>query len=318
MELSLSAKSRFDAAARMMRDGDDDVDSKKKVTKTGDIVSKEKRAKISERRVLVFSTRGLVSRFRHLMLDIRKLLPHHKKDAKFDMRNNFHEIVEICEMKSCRNCLFFECRKKKDLYLWASHTPNGPAVKFHVTNIHTMAELKFTGNCLLGSRPILVFDKVFDTFPQWKLIKELFTQMFAPPVDHPKSKPFVDHVVSFFIVDGRIWFRHYQIVTRTESDAVKAARALKKGKEGQFEETKSSLIEIGPRFVMDVVRVFDGSFGGKTLFQNPSFLAPNAMRHKEHKRKSKKYQDRLQSREKRRKHVNANPVPRDVLDTVFG
>eukprot|EP00940_MAST-03C_sp_MAST-3C-sp2_P002617 g2617.t1 len=251
------------------------------------------------------------------MLDIRKLLPHHKKDAKFDMRNNFHEIVEICEMKSCRNCLFFECRKKKDLYLWASHTPNGPAVKFHVTNIHTMAELKFTGNCLLGSRPILVFDKAFDTVPQWKLIKELFTQMFAPPVDHPKSKPFVDHVVSFFIVDGRIWFRHYQIVTRTESDAVKAARALKKGKEGQFEETKSSLIEIGPRFVMDVVRVFDGSFGGKTLFQNPSFLAPNAMRHKEHKRKSKKYQDRLQSREKRRKHVNANPVPRDVLDTVF-
>eukprot|EP00939_MAST-03C_sp_MAST-3C-sp1_P002043 g2043.t1 len=284
----------------------------------GDVSSDKKRAMVSERRVLVFSARGLVSRYRHLMLDVRKILPHHKKDAKFDMRNNFHEIVEICEMKSCKNCLFFECRKKKDLFLWASHTPNGPAVKFHVTNVHTMAELKFTGNCLLGSRPVLVFDKLFDTIPHWKLIKEIFTQIFAPPVDHPKSKPFVDHAISFFIVDGRIWFRHYQIVTRTETQAVKAARALKADNQTQFDNAKSSLVEIGPRFVMDVVRVFDNSFGGKTLFQNPKFVSPNATRHMEHKRKSRKYQTRLEDREKRRKRVSKTTAPADECDGLFG
>ena len=71
-------------------------------------------------------------------------------------------------MKSCTTCLFFECRKKKDLFMWLVRSPSGPSVKFHVQNIHTMQELKFTGNCLLGSRPILVFDKAFDAAPHWQ------------------------------------------------------------------------------------------------------------------------------------------------------
>ena len=40
------------------------------------------RRKIKQRRVLVFSARGLVSQFRHLMLNMRLLLPHHKKEVK--------------------------------------------------------------------------------------------------------------------------------------------------------------------------------------------------------------------------------------------
>jgi hypothetical protein len=36
----------------------------------------------NKQRVLVFSTRGITARYRHLMDDIRKLLPHHKKDVK--------------------------------------------------------------------------------------------------------------------------------------------------------------------------------------------------------------------------------------------
>lgn len=61
--------------------------------------------------------------------------------------------------------------------MWASKTPNGPSAKFHVENIHTMDELKMTGNCLKGSRPLLSFDKQFDDKPHWKLIKEMFTQV---------------------------------------------------------------------------------------------------------------------------------------------
>jgi ribosome biogenesis protein BRX1 len=40
-----------------------------------------------------------------------------------------------------------------------------------------MDELKMTGNCLKGSRPIVVFDKTFDETPHWRLIKELLTQV---------------------------------------------------------------------------------------------------------------------------------------------
>jgi ribosome biogenesis protein BRX1 len=40
----------------------------------------------NKQRVLVFSTRGITARYRHLMEDIRRLLPHHKKDVKVRVR----------------------------------------------------------------------------------------------------------------------------------------------------------------------------------------------------------------------------------------
>ena len=34
-------------------------------------------------------------------------------------------------------------------------------------------------------------------------------------------------------------------------------------------------MEIGPRFVLHLHRIFDGSFGGPTLYLNPNFISPN-------------------------------------------
>lgn len=124
--------------------------------------------------------------------------------------------------------LFFEGRKKQDLYLWAAKTPGGPSAKFLVQvrgpwcelldllgpqalrkcicgrcphnqtpsrerysshshapsfpltqNVHTMDELKLTGNHLKGSRPVLSFDGAFDQEPHLQLMKEMFTQVGA-------------------------------------------------------------------------------------------------------------------------------------------
>lgn len=47
----------------------------------------------------------------------------------------------------------------------------------HVHNVHTMDELKMTGNCLKGSRGLLSFDKGFDDTAWGRLIKEVFTQV---------------------------------------------------------------------------------------------------------------------------------------------
>jgi hypothetical protein len=38
-------------------------------------------------------------------------------------------INAIAEMKSCNNTLFFECRKKQDVYLWVGKSPHGPSGK---------------------------------------------------------------------------------------------------------------------------------------------------------------------------------------------
>lgn len=63
------------------------------------------------------------------------------------------------------------------MYLWAAKTPNGPSIKMHVQNVHTMDELKMTGNCLKGSRGLLSFDKGFEDTEWGKLTKEVFTQV---------------------------------------------------------------------------------------------------------------------------------------------
>jgi len=183
------------------------------------------------------------------MSDLKSLMPHSKAEIKYDGKDNLRVINEIAEMKNCTNCVFFESRKQKDLYLWFSKTPNGPSAKFLLQNVHTMNELKFPGNCLKGSRPILSFDQSFDETPHHRLLKELFSQIFGTPKMHPKSKPFIDHVIQFGITHGsRIWFRNYQIVEEH----------MPHNPQGQKEET--SLMEMGPRFVMNLVRIFAGSF----------------------------------------------------------
>jgi ribosome biogenesis protein BRX1 len=41
-------------------------------------------------------------------------------------------------------------------------------------------------------------------------------QTFGTPRRHPRSQPFIDHVLTFSVTDdGRIWFRNYQIIDET-------------------------------------------------------------------------------------------------------
>lgn len=43
-------------------------------------------------------------------------------------------------------------------------------------------------------------------------------------------------------------------------------------------ESDTHLVEIGPRMVLIPIRIFSGSLGGATLYQNPSFVSPNEER----------------------------------------
>lgn len=158
----------------------------------------------NKQRVLVIASRGITARFRHLLEDLKKLIPHHKKDNKLDSKGDIQVVNEIAEMKSCNNCIYLECRKKQDLFMYVGKTPYGPSAKFHVVNIHTMDELKLTGNCMIGSRPILDFDVAFNSKPHWRVVKSLLTDAFNTPHGHPKSKPFIDRIMSFFIVKNNI------------------------------------------------------------------------------------------------------------------
>ena len=104
-------------------------------------------------------------------------LTYFNSDSKLDSKNNLGLLPELADLHNCNNTLYFEARRHEDLYMWAAKTPNGPSMKLHVQNVHTMDELKMTGNCLKGSRGILSFDKAFDDSEWGRLTKELFTHV---------------------------------------------------------------------------------------------------------------------------------------------
>lgn len=78
-------------------------------------------------------------------------------------------MLDLAEMHSCNQGIYLESRKRL-AYLWLTHFPNGPSVKFLLHNMHTSKELKFTGNCLKGTRPMISFDKSFAGVPHLELI----------------------------------------------------------------------------------------------------------------------------------------------------
>ncbi|WFD26449.1 Ribosome biogenesis protein brx1 [Malassezia nana] len=241
----------------------------------GDTAEAETKVRRNKQRVLILPSRGVTTRMRHLVNDIEALLPHSKKDSKLDSKSDMSVLNELAELNNCNNCLYFEARRHEDLYLWMAKTPNGPSAKLQVQNIHTMDELKMTGNCLKGSRHVLSFDRGFEAAPHWQLLKEILTQIFAVPRTARRAKPFVDHILSFSILDNKIWFRNYQIIEK-DPGAVAAAEA--QGKDPKSVSSEPTLVEIGPRMVMTPIRIFEGSFGGPTLFDNPEYISPNAVR----------------------------------------
>jgi len=242
--------------------------------RTSDAPVVKKRLWKNRQRVLLFGSRGIPFRGRHLMENLRRLLPHTKKDSKMDKRDTLFAVNEIADMKNCNERLLFEGRKQLDIYMWVANVGTGPSAKFLVENMSTMEELKFTGNCLKGSRAILSFDPTFESLPHWQLLRELFTQVFGTPYHHPKSQPFIDHVITFSVLDNRIWFRNFQIM-----------------------EEDGSVVEIGPRFTLNPIRIFDGSFIGQTIWKNPSYVPPNKYRAELKKAAAGKYMDRVTHKE---------------------
>lgn len=182
-----------------------------------------------------------------------------------------------------------------------------------------MEELHFTGNCLKGSRPILSFDAAFEKQPHLRVIKELFTHTFGVPQGARKSKPFIDHVMSFTLADGKIWVRNYQI---NEEEASALKTGSDEGRTGD-KGTELSLVEIGPRFVATPIVIQEGSFGGPIIYENREFISPNQVRADLRRNKATKHNTRaeqIQERHTRQANLGLRSKEgkrrtRDELDT---
>jgi len=169
--------------------------------------------------------------------------------------------------------------------------------------VHTMEELKLTGNHLAGSRPIVSFDGAMDAGggaggegeegPQWAPRKELLGRIFAVPVGHRKAKPFFDHVTSFSVCDGRLWLRNYQATEDT---------ALSPGTSG---DAKLALVEAGPRMTLQLIKAFEGCFKGKVIYDNETYVGPNALRAEAKAEFADRYNKKMKSVRRREEHQRA-------------
>lgn len=111
----------------------------------------------------------------------------------------------------------------------------------------------------------------------------------------------------------QIWVRNYQIVEQQAENALE--KHLTKKQSGL--EHLTSLVEIGPRFVLDPIRIFRGSFGGQTLYQNEHYQSPNLLRSLERRDKGNAYVDRKDSQRKRKEREQKIVIPENPLDSVF-
>lgn len=151
------------------------------------------------------------------------------------------------------------CRTDRRLNFWRStFTQCWSSISVEITSrliffffSHLFSLLFF----LQGSRPIVSFDAGFDKNgePHWVLMKELLLQIFATPKHHKRSKPFIDHVISFSRLDDSIWMRNYQISTAPE-------------------QQEPQLVEVGPRVTLTPVRIFEGSLKWALINESVFFL----------------------------------------------
>jgi ribosome biogenesis protein BRX1 len=59
--------------------------------------------------------------------------------------------------------------------------------------------------------------------------------------------------------------------------------------------TNVTLVEVGPRAALRPIRIFEGSFGGRVLYDNPEYVAPNVMRRLQKQQAAGKYKSKVSS-----------------------
>lgn len=251
----------------------------------------------NRQKALVLGGRTMTSKDRHLLNELRGLMPHSREHSKISRSGKLgDDIIELCSLHQCNSVLFIDPHRKDISYMWIAQSPSGPSIKMQLSNVHTADEIRMAGNCLKYSRPLLHFDREFETQPHLRVAKSLLHMAFNTPRYHPKSKPFIDRIMSFFWLDGHIWVRNYQICP---TDPV-------------------SLMEIGPRFVLEPIAIFNGCCKGSVLWKNADAKPPTEQRRDRKMRRLEKMKGNEEVRDKSEYHRAMLPTPAaDPLDLVF-
>ena len=108
--------------------------------------------------------------------------------------------------------------------------------------------------------------------------------------------------MSFSWLDGKIWVRNYQVLDKNAQKA---------------DEVETSVVEVGPRFVLTIMKIFEGSFGGKVIYDNPDYVSPNEERRAIRAQGAATYKNRLAKEPLLRERMEASNLPKDATESIF-
>lgn len=165
------------------------------------------------------------------MKDIGKLVAV-EEEQKWDMGKEYDELRSLMELNECDSMLFFRSTKRSD-DLWMG-LRDGMSVLFRLHNISTMKDCNFGVNAFKECGYVVMFSKEFDEVEHLQHVKGVIEQIFV-------SGETKDKALCFFHVDGVVWVRCYRIGEKLE--------------------------ELGPRFVLEVLGVFEKCFRGRVLYR---------------------------------------------------
>lgn len=274
-------------------------------------------------KLLVVGSRSMNQKERHLLNDLTNIMAHGRPHPKLEARNDVGtQIQDLCALHNCNGSVYLESRKGDTGYLWFAQAPEGPSMKMQLFNVHTADELRMVGNCLKYSRPLLHFDAEFETVPHLRIARALLTSTFNIPRYHARSKPFVDHILCFFVLEGKIYFRHYQILEGAAASAASSAAATSIVTSGSATGGGSSgrfgLTEIGPRFVLDPQVLLKGCVRGQVVWKSETAIAPTVQRRNRKERALEKSRANERIQEAGERHRQALPAPGpDPLEGIF-
>ncbi|KAI5165292.1 ribosome biogenesis protein BRX1 [Nematocida sp. AWRm78] len=238
----------------------------KEVGMAEEIVSKEAKKESSTkvvcnehtpRRTLLLLSLKAPGACRQLVTDLISLLPENTaRDSKLKDRFSVYDVADIAEMRDAENALVIETRKKSPAPIMWAVSKNGATegskydvIKFMLTGVYTMSELKFIGNPLANTQMTTLFTEDFEKSSGLKKAKNILSQIFntttvssAAPTS---SMDYVDKIASFFILDNTIHVRFYHIQKKTrEAEKIIASRLRQEQKMNAEKKEEEKLEEI--------------------------------------------------------------------------
>lgn len=198
----------------------------------------KKLKKTTGAKVLFIVRSGIDIEYRYFTKELLNVIPLVQQTKKFNDENSYQRLNSIADKFDINNIIFCEMLNNQPI-LWIGIYPTGPTICFRVETMHRISDLNTFVNVTSRTAPVILFDKKFDESSTSRLFRETLDRVFSVnPFGKGINRSTIDTVISFFLVDGHIWFRRYRFTC----------------------EKKAEVYEVGPRFCLKPLVVKSGCF----------------------------------------------------------